>query len=81
MLKHPSGLTDSDEFLGRVNCVVIDAAKGLGNGDMLEDEDDDSNGDIWCDDREKLGVHHRSTSMLKACMQLVRAKRNIKTLE
>jgi len=65
------GETNGDEFLGRVDDVVVDAAKGLGNGDVLNQEDQNGGRDIRSKSRENLGVEAWRTNVLETCNELV----------
>lgn len=61
------GETNGDEFLGRVDDVVVDTTERLGDGNVLNQEDQDGGRDVRAKGRQDLGVEARSTNVLETC--------------
>ncbi|TKW52537.1 hypothetical protein CTA1_13432 [Colletotrichum tanaceti] len=64
------GEADGDQLLGGVDDVVVDAAEGLGDGDVLDDEDDDGDGQVRGEGGEQLGVDVGGAGVLEAAGDL-----------
>lgn len=57
---------NGDEFLGRVDDVVVDSAKGLGDGNVLDQHDDDGGGEFGQKGLDDGVVDFGSASVLEA---------------
>lgn len=57
---------DGDEFLGRVDDVVVDSAKGFGDGNVLDQHDDDGGGEFGQKGLDDGVVDLGSASVLEA---------------
>ena len=60
------GEADSNELLRRVDNVVVDTSKRLGDGDVLDQKNQDGGGDFGAKGPQNLLVKARSADMLEA---------------
>lgn len=60
------GHTNSHKFLGRVNCVVVDPAKRLGDGDVLNQQHNDGRRNVACECLDDGNVDLWNRSMLES---------------
>ena len=61
------GEAESDQFLGWVDDVVVDATEGLGDGNVFDNQDQDCHGDLWGNGGKHLGGNVRGTGVLESC--------------